>query len=202
VKAATLPERPLSWHSSRVAEAESTPSLRGALDPSSLRAALVPRRPVFRNPWDSTVDMFACFAAVSLLDPFLLWVGGELMSAIFGFNARWHLGVFMAAALVGAAGFMTIVGRERTLLSVDFLAISAWLILGFVVAPVLGLAPPPGVAIACYAVLLLINLFYVLRVGRFETPFLRTVSWPVTWSLLALAFAYLAYTLILFQSVP
>jgi hypothetical protein len=180
-------------------EPETTSSVRGALKPSALRAALIPRRPVFGNPWDSTVDMFVCFAAVSLVDPFLLWCGGELMSGIFGFNARWQLGVFMAAALVGAAGFMTIVGRERTLLSVDFLAITAWLILGLVVAPVLGLAPPSGAAIASYAVLLLVNLVYVLRFGRWRTAFLRTVSWPVTWSVLALCFAFLAYRLIYFQ---
>jgi hypothetical protein len=180
-------------------EAESATSVRGALEPGALKEALVLRRPVFGNPWDSTVDMFACFVAVTVLDPFLLWFGGELMSAIFGFNARWHLGVFMAAALVGAAGFMTIVGRERTRLAVDFLAITAWLILGLVVAPILGLGLDTGPALACYAVLLLANLVYVLRFGHFETAFLRTVSWPVIWSLMALAFAYLAYHLILFQ---
>lgn len=112
------------------------------------------------------------------------------MSAIFGFSSRWPLGVFMVAALVGAAGFMTIVGRERTSLSVDVLAISAWLLLGLVVAPIIGLAPPTAVAIACYAALLLSIFVYVLRFGHWKTPFLRTVSWPVTWSLLALLFAF------------
>ena len=43
--------------------------------------------------------MFACFVAVSCIDPLLLWCGGELMSSIFGFGSRWLLGVFMAAAL-------------------------------------------------------------------------------------------------------
>jgi hypothetical protein len=180
-------------------ETENTSSVRGALTPPALRAALLPRRPVFGNPWDSTVDMFACFAAVTLFDPFLLWCGGELMSSIFGFSAHWRLGVFMAAALVGGAGFMTIVGRERTLLTVDFLAITAWLILGLVVAPVLGLDLSSGAAIACYAVVLLANFVYVVRIGRWESAFLRTVSWPVTWTLLALCFAYLAYHLVLFQ---
>ena len=174
-------------------------SLRAALAPSVLREAMVPRRPVFANPWDSTEAMFACFAAVSVFDPLLLWCGGELMAAIFGFSSHWRLGVFMAAALVGAAGFMTIVGRERTSISVDVLAITAWVVLGLVVAPIVGLAPPAGVAIAIYAVLLLLTFGYVVFVGRWQTGFLRTVSWPITWSLLALFFAYSAYKLILYQ---
>lgn len=179
-------------------EPENTSSLGAALQPAALRAALVPHRPVFGNPWDSTVDMFACFVAVSFIDPLLLWCGGKLMGSIFGFGSRWPLGVFIAAALVGAAGFMTIVGRERTSLSVDVLAIAAWLLLGLVVAPILGLAPPTGAAIASYGVLLLVILLYVLRVGRWETAFLRTLSWPVTWSLLAAFFAFSAHRLILF----
>jgi len=142
--------------------------------------------------------MFACYAAVSVIDPVLLWCGGELMSSIFGFGSRWPLGVFLAAALVGAAGFITIAGRERTSLSVDVLALTAWLVLGVVVAPVLGLALPSGAAIASYGVLLLVILLYVLRFGRWETAFLRTVSWPATWSLLALFFAFSAHQLIFF----
>jgi hypothetical protein len=179
-------------------ESDNTSSLRQALAPSALRAALVPRRPVFGNPWDSTVDMFACYVAVSVIEPLLLWVGGKLMSSIFGFGSRWSLGVFMVASLVGAAGFMTIVGRQRTRLSVDLLTIAAWVLLGLVVAPVLGLAPPTGVAIASYGVLLLAIFGYVLRFGRWQTAFLRTVSWPVTWSLLALFFSYSAYKLLLY----
>lgn len=177
---------------------EDTSTFRSALQPAALRAALVPGRPVFGNPWDSATDMFACYVAVSFLDPLLLWAGGELMSAIFGFKSRWPLGVFMAAALVGAAGFITIVGRERTSLSVDILAISAWLVLGFLVAPVLGLALPAGVAVALYAVLLAGVFVFVLFIGRWETAFLRTVSWPVTWTVLALFFAFIAHRLILF----
>ena len=123
---------------------EPTSPLRAALQPSALRAALVPRRPVFENPWDSEVDIFACYFAVSFLDPLLLFCGGKLTSSIFGFGSRWPLGLFMAAALVGAAGFMTIVGRERTSLAVDVLAITAWSLLGLVVVPVLGLAPRPA----------------------------------------------------------
>jgi hypothetical protein len=153
---------------------------------------------VFGNPWDSAVDMFACFVAVSFIDPLLVWGGGKLMSSIFGFGSRWPLGVFIAAALVGAAGFMTIVGRERTSLSVDVLAIAAWLVLGLVVAPIVGLAPPPWAAIASYGVLLLVILLYVVGVGRWETAFVRTLSWPVTWSLLAAFFAFCAYRLILY----
>lgn len=172
--------------------------LRAALEPAALRAALVPSRPVFGNPWDSPTDMFACYVAVAFLDPLLLWLGGKLMSAIFGFKSHWPLGVFMAAALVGAAGFMTIVGRERIRLSVDVLAISAWVVLGLIVAPVLGLALPAGVAVACYAVLLVGIFVYVLFFGRWETAFLRTVSWPITWTVLALFFAFCAYRLILF----
>jgi hypothetical protein len=142
--------------------------------------------------------MFFCFLAVSVIDPFLLWAGGELISSIFGFGSRWLLGLFIAAALVGAAGFITILGRERSSLSVDVLAVSAWLLLGLVVAPVLGLALPTGAAIACYAVLLLGILMYVLRFGRWEIPILHTLSWPVIWSLLAAFFAFASYRLIFF----
>jgi hypothetical protein len=180
-------------------EPNDTSSLRAALQPSALRAALVPDRPVFGNPWDSSVDMFACCLAVAFVDPLLLWCGGELMSAIFGFDSHWRLGVFMAAAVVGAAGFITIVGRERTRLSVDVLAISAWLVLGLVVAPVLGLALPTWAALASYGLVLVGIFIYVLRFGRWETAFLRTVSWPVTWTVLALFFAYCAHKLILYQ---
>lgn len=173
-------------------------TLRAALQPPALRAALVPRRPVFGNPWDSPVDMFACYLAVSLMEPLLLWAGGKLMGDIFGFGSHWPLGVFIAAAVVGAAGFMTIVGRERTSLTVDVLAISAWLLLGLVVAPILGLAPPVGVAIGCYGALVLVIFAYVRLVGRFRTAFLRTVTWPFTWSLLAAFFAFSAYRLLLY----
>ena len=144
--------------------------------------------------------MFACVVAVSFLDPLLLWCGGELMSAIFGFSSHWPMGVFIVAALVGAAGFITIVGRERTRLSVDVLAIAAWLVLGFIVAPILGLAPAPAVAIVCYAVLLVLTFLYVIRFGHFRIAFLRTLSWPITWTMLALFFAYAAHQLILYPS--
>jgi hypothetical protein len=143
--------------------------------------------------------MFACYFAVSLVDPLLLWLGGLLMGSIFGFGSRWALGEFIAAAVVGAAGFMTIVGRERTSLSVDVLAITAWLLLGLVVAPVLGLAPGTGAAIACYAALLLAIFTYVLGFGRWKVAFVRTVSWPVTWSVLAAFFAFCAHRLIIYQ---
>ena len=175
-----------------------TSSLRAALSPSALREALVLRRPVFGNPWDSTPDMFACCVAVGFVDPFLLWGGGALMGSIFGFSSHWRLGVYIAAALVGAAGFMTIVGRQRTTLSVDFLAVGAWILLGLVVAPVVGLAPSTGVAIACYGVLLLAIFAYVVSFGRWQTAFIRTVSWPITWSALAAFFAFCAYHLILY----
>ena len=176
-----------------------TSSLRAALDPSALRAALAPQRPVFDDPWDSTEDIFACYVAVSFIDPLLLWVGGKLTSAIFGFGSHWSLGVFMVAALVGAAGFMTIVGRERTRLSVDVLTIAAWLVLGLIVAPIVGLAPSALVAIIVYAVLLVVILGYVVTVGRFQTAFIRTLGWPATWSLLGVFFAFAAYRLILFH---
>ncbi|HXO07248.1 MAG TPA: hypothetical protein VN880_04425 [Solirubrobacteraceae bacterium] len=182
------------------AQPDNSTTLRSALTPEALRDALRPSRPVFANPWESEVDMFACYVAVSFVDPFLLWLGGKLMAAIFGFSAHWPLGVFMAAALVGAAGFITIVGRERTRLSVDILAIAAWLVLGFIVAPIVGLAPPPGVAIACYAVLLVVIFVYVIRFGHFQIAFLRTVSWPITWTLLAVFFAWAAHQLILYPS--
>jgi hypothetical protein len=180
-------------------EQERSTSLRAALEPSALRAALIPRRPVFGNPWDKEVDMFACCVAVGVVIPLLLFVGGKLMGSIFGFGSHWRLGVFMAAALVGAAGFITIVGRERTRLAVDVLAIAAWLLLGFVVAPILGLALSTVPALVAYAVMLLVVLVYVLRFGRWQTAFLQTVSWPITWSVLALFFAFCAYRLIFYQ---
>jgi hypothetical protein len=172
--------------------------LRAALAPSALRAALVPQRPVFGNPWDSPTDMFACYVAVSVVSPLLLWGGGALMGSIFGFSSHWRLGVYIAAAVVGAAGFMTIVGRERRSLSVDVLAITAWLLLGLVVAPVLGLAPGTGAAIAFYAVLLAIIFVFVRGLGRWQTAFLRTVSWPLTWTSLAAFFAFCAFKMILY----
>ena len=142
--------------------------------------------------------MFACYVAVSFVDPMLLWLGGKLTSSIFGFGSHWRLGVFMVAALVGAAAFMTIVGRVRTSLSVDVLAITAWVLLGLVVAPVLGLAPSTAASLASYGVLLVLIFAYVLRFGRWSTPFLRTVTWPVTWSAMALLFAFVAYRLIVY----
>jgi hypothetical protein len=120
------------------------------------------------------------------------------MGSIFGFGSHWPVGVYIAASLVGAAGIMTIVGRQRTRLAVDVLTITAWFLLGLVVAPILGLAPPAGVAIACYAALLLGIFVYVLRFGRWQTAFVRTVSWPVTWSLLAVFFAWSAHQLLLY----
>jgi hypothetical protein len=180
-------------------EPENTSPLRAALDPTALREALVPRRPVFGNPWDSTEDMFACYMAIGVVDPMLLWAGGKLMGAIFGFGTHWHVGVFMLAALVGAAGFMTIVGRERTRLAVDVVAIAAWVALGLIVAPILGLALPIVVAVICYAILLAVTLGYVISVGRWRTGFIHTLSWPVTWSLVAIFFAFIAYRLILYQ---
>ena len=179
-------------------ESSDTSSLRAAVAPSALRAALTPRRPVFANPWDSPIDMFACYVAVAFGVPMLLWAGGAMMSSLFSFNSHWKLGVFMAAALVGAAGFMTIVGRERTSLSVDFLAILAWLVLGLVVAPVLGLDLSTAAALICYAVLLLVTFAYVIALGRWQKSFVRTLTWPVTWSLIALFFAWAAYELILY----
>lgn len=179
-------------------DSDSRTSLRGALQPDALREALQPRRPVFANPWDSTVDMFACYVAVAVIDPFLLWAGGNLMGALFGFSPHWPLGIFLAGALVGGAGFMTIVGRQRTRLSVDVLVIAAWIVLGVIVAPIVGLAPPVAVALIIYAVMLAGIFGYVVRVGRFATAFLRTLSWPITWSLLSVAFAFSAYRLIYF----
>ncbi|HEX8975666.1 MAG TPA: hypothetical protein VF781_04055 [Solirubrobacteraceae bacterium] len=179
-------------------EPESHTTLRSALAPAALREALVPRRPVFADPWDSPVDMFACYVAVAVLVPLLLWAGGALMSDIFGFGSHWPVGVFVVAALVGAAGFMTIVGRERTSLSVDVLAITAWVLLGLVVAPIVGLAPAPLVAIILYAVMLAAIFGFVLSLGRWQRQFLRTLSWPVTWSLLAVFFAWAAYETIIY----
>ena len=180
-------------------EPDSTQSLRGALAPDALREALVVRRPVFGNPWDSTVDMAASYLAVAVIDPFLLWVGGKLMGAIFSFSSHWPLGVFMVAALVGAAGFMTIVGRQRTSITVDILTIAGWIVLGLIVAPIIGLALSPLAAVICYAIMLAGIFVYVLRFGQFDVAFMRTLSWPITWSLLALFFAFCVHQLVLYQ---
>lgn len=173
-------------------------TLRAALEPEALKAALKPGRPVFRDPWDSPGDMGVSYLAVSVIGPLLLFGGGQLMSLIFGLDSRWPLGIFMAAGLVGAAGFITIFGRERTNLSVDLLAITAWLLLGLVVAPLIGLALPPGAALASYGVLLLIVLVAVRRFGRWESDFRRTLSWPVTWSVLGVLFAYTSHQLLFY----
>jgi hypothetical protein len=154
---------------------------------------------VFGSPWDSTVDAFACFGAVGAVEPLLLWGGGKLMSSIFSFGSHWHLGVFIAASVVGAAGFMTIVGRERTNLAVDVLAIGAWLVLGLVVAPVVGLAPSPGASVAIYAAMLVLIVAYVLLLGRWKTAFLRTLTWPATWLSMGAFFGFCAYRLLLYQ---
>ena len=180
-------------------EPDSTQTIRGALAPDALREALVVRRPVFANPWDSTVDMGACYLAVAVVDPFLLWIGGKLMGAIFNFSSHWSLGVFMVAALVGAAGFMTIVGRQRTSITVDILAITAWVVLGLIVAPIIGLALSAVAAIIVYAIMLAGIFVYVLRFGHFDVAFMRTLSWPITWSLLALFFAFCVHQLVLYQ---
>ncbi len=173
-------------------------SLRAALQPAALKAALKPGRPVFRDPWDSPGDMGLSYLAVSVIGPLLLFCGAQLMSLVFGLDSRWPLGVFMAAGLVGAAGFITIFGRERTNLSVDVLAITAWLLLGLVVAPLIGLALPPGAALASYGVLLLIVLLVVRRFGRWESDFRGRLSWPVTWSLLGVLFAYTSHQLLFY----
>ena len=169
--------------------------LRAALQPAALRAAVKPSRPVFRDPWESGADAFLAYLAVSVLVPMLLFFGAEAMSLVFGLTPRWPLGLFMAAGLVGGAGFITIVGRERTNRSVDLLAIAAWLLLGLVVAPLLGLALPPEAALVAYGVLLLAILFVVRRFGTWHADFRHTLSWPVTWCLLAVFFAYCWYEL-------
>jgi hypothetical protein len=46
--------------------------------------------------------------------------------------------------------------------------------------------------------LLLATFALVLRFGRWQTGFLRTLTWPMTWSLLAVFFAYAAHQLILY----
>ena len=172
--------------------------LRAALQPAALRAALRPGRPVFRDPWDSTTDMFLCYLAVAVFGPVLLFCGAEFMSLFFDVDSQWPLGLFMVASLVGAAGFMTIVGRERTSLSGDVLAIAAWCLLGLVVAPLLGLAVSPGVALVSYGVVLLVILLFVRRFGNWESDFRRSLSWPMTWSLLALVFAYSSHQLVFY----
>ncbi len=65
--------------------------------------------------------------------------------------------------------------------------------------PIVGLALSATVAIAIYSYSLVVALFVVICVGRWQTALFRTVSWPVMWSLLALFFAFAAYKLILYQ---
>ena len=79
-------------------EAENTSSLRQALHPTALRAALRLDRPVFANPWDSSVDIFACYVAVSVIEPFLLWGGGAGVFQLAGreVDPRPRAGVFRA----------------------------------------------------------------------------------------------------------
>lgn len=171
--------------------------LRAALAPDAIRAALTLSRPVFRDPWDSPGDMFFAFLMISIINPLLLAAGAQALGVV-GLDPRWPLGVFMAAGLVGGAGLVTIVGRERTSLSVDVVAVAAWLILGLLVAPLLGLALPPGVALTLYGLLLVGILVLVRRFGRWETAFHRSLSWPMTWSLLALFFGYTWHALMLY----
>jgi hypothetical protein len=142
--------------------------------------------------------MGVSYLAVSVIGPLLLFCGGQLMSLVFGLDSRWPLGVFMAAGLVGAAGFITIFGRERTNLSLDLVAVAAWLFLGLVVAPLIGLALPPGAALASYGVLLLIILLVVRGFGRWESDFRGALSWPVTWSVLGVLFAYTSHQLLFY----
>ena len=74
------------------------------------------------------------------------------------------------------------------------------IVLGLIVAPIVGLAPPTVVAVIIYAAMLAAIFGYVLLLGRWEKSFVRTLTWPITWSLLAVGFAFTAYHLILFQS--
>jgi energy-converting hydrogenase Eha subunit C len=94
---------------------------------------------------------------------------------------------------------MTIVGRQRTRLTVDILTIAAWVVLGLIVAPIIGLALSPLPAVIVFAVMLAGIFVYVLRFGHFDVAFTTTLSWPITWSLLALFFAFCLHQLVLYQ---
>jgi Na+-driven multidrug efflux pump len=72
-------------------------------------------------------------------------------------------------------------------------------VLGLIVAPIIGLALSPLAAIIVYAIMLAGIFVYVLRFGRFDVSFLGSISWPVTWSLLALFFAFCLHQLVLYQ---
>lgn len=91
----------------------------------------------------------------------MLWCGAQATSATFGFSSRWRLGVFIAAGLVGAAGFITIVTRQRETLTGDVAAITVWVLPGFVAAPILGLALSATVAVAIFAYSQVVALFSV-----------------------------------------
>ncbi len=61
------------------------------------------------------------------------------------------------------------------------------------------LALPPAAALVGYGVVLLAILLVVRRFGHWETDFRRSLSWPVTWSVLALFFAYSWHQLAFYQ---
>lgn len=176
---------------------DKTGPLRAAVAPDAMRAAMRLRRPVFRDPWDSPGDMGFAYLIVSIVNPLLLYLGAQGLG-VAGLDSRWPLGVFMAAGLVGGVGLVTIVGRERSSLSVDVVAVAVWLFLGLVIAPLVGLALPAGVAVACYGAMLGAIFILVRFWGRFPAAFHRSLSWPTTWSLLALFFSYTWHELFLY----
>ena len=177
---------------------EQSPTLQEALSAAELRKATQFRRPVYRDPWDSPIDMVLSYMAACVIVPALLYAGGQLMGSIFSLSARWPFGLFLLAALVGEATFITIVGRERGSAAVDLLTITGWLILGLVIAPIVALALSDGAAATVFAVLLVGNLIFVRAFGVWQEAFRRSLSWPVTWSVMALIFAAASYELIFF----
>lgn len=143
------------------------------------------------------IHVCQCYAAVTVIDLLLLWCGGKLLGALFGFDSRWRLGLFMGAAVLEAVLIMLI--SPRISLSGDILRFTVWLLLGLVVAPVVGLTLSAGAAGASYAALLLVSIASFLFFRQWQPGFVCRLSWLTAWTLLALFFSFSAYRLVLVQ---
>lgn len=154
--------------------------------------------PGVNDPSISAVNVIACYAAVTLVNPLLLWGGGALAGSLFGFSSHWRLGMFIAASVVLIAGLIAVEGRRATDLRSDLLASVAWLVLAFVAVPVLGLSIRPAAALASLAGLLFVFLLYVLLWAS-DAPTIALMSWLLIWTLLAGFFGFCAHRLVLFQ---
>ena len=164
---------------------------------AQMESSLPPPGPARKDPWDSGPELIACSALMGVL-PFMLWSGGEVASGLFGFASRWRTVVFIAAAAVSLSGFAVLQDRPDDDLLPRAILLGAWLLLVFVIEPVLGLGLSAEAALKAYgiALLLILSCFVVLAPGSF----LRyTPSWLLAWGGLCALFAYLAHRLVLYQ---